>query len=84
MDENAFIGITNYKWITSGMVVLLMVLAHSFVKLQMVSKWQIIIYRGLGEMFESSSSVYKTGTRRCLSQSESESKSSSSCGDVLM
>ena len=38
MDKNAILELTNYKWITSGMVVLLMVLAHSFVKLKMVSK----------------------------------------------
>ena len=43
MDENDILGARNYKWVTCGMVVFLMVLAHGFVKSQMVSKWQITI-----------------------------------------
>ena len=38
MDENAILGVTNDKWVTFGMVVLPMVLAHGFVKPKMVSK----------------------------------------------
>ena len=56
------------------MVVLPMVLAHGFVKPHMVSKWKITIKGGLGEMFESSSLVCKTGARRSLSQLKFEFK----------
>ena len=52
MDENDILGVTNYKWVTCGMVFLPMVLAHGFVKLQMVSKCQITIKGGLGEVFK--------------------------------
>ena len=46
--------------------------AHGFVKPKMVSKWKITIKGGLGEVFESSSLVCKTGARRSLSESKSE------------
>ena len=72
MDENGILGVTNYKWVTCGMVFLPMVLDHGFVKPQRVSKWQITIKGGLGEVFESSSLVCKNGARRSLSKSESE------------
>ena len=76
MDENGILGVTNYKWVICGMV-----LAHDFVKPQMVSKWQITIKRGLREVFVSSSSICKTGARRNISLSLN---SSSSCDDVLL
>ena len=57
-----------------------MVLTYSFVKPKMVSKWQITINGGLGELFELLSLVCKTGARRSISLSLSLSLS---CGDVL-
>ena len=38
MDKNVILGVTNDKYGTCGMVVLLIVLAHGFVKQQMLSK----------------------------------------------
>ena len=61
MDKNGILGVTNYKWVTCGIVVLPMVLDHGFVKPQMVFKWKITIKGGLGEVFESSIFVCKTG-----------------------
>ena len=72
MDENVILGVTNDKWVTCGMVVLPIVLAHGFVKPQMVSKWQITIKGGLGEVFESFCLVCKISARRSLSESEFE------------
>ena len=71
MDKNGILGVSNYKWVTCGMVVFPMVLAHGFLKPQMVSKWKITIKGGLREVFESLSSACKTSARRSLSESES-------------
>ena len=38
MDENFIHGVTNDKWVTCGMVLLPMVLAHGFARPKMVSK----------------------------------------------
>ena len=37
MDENAILRVIDDKWVMCGMVVLSMVLAHGFVRPQMVS-----------------------------------------------
>ena len=38
MQKNAILGVTNDKQVTCGMVVLPIVLAHGYVRQQMVSK----------------------------------------------